>query len=300
MNTTPEKSQYKSLSEWMRDNPKDYIIACRNGWLVDICEKFGWEQHKKSHRYWTKERCVKDAKEYKSIKEWRINGTSSYSISVKNGWLVDIYNKFGWEITNPKGYWTKEKCITEAKKFKTRNEWYLKSSTTYSTAVKNGWLDECAEHMELVNKPDGYWTKEKCITEARKFKIKERWKTGHSKSYQAARKSDWFDECVKHMKSTRNPKGYWTKEKCITEAKKFKTRNVWYLKSSGSYKAATQNGWFDECTKHMVKSFTKDKERCITEAKKYKTRNVWQKKSSGSYKAATQNGWFDECVKHMK
>jgi hypothetical protein len=43
--------------------------------------------------------------------------------------------------------WTKEKCIEDAKKYKTKSEWINNSNGAYCSAKKNGWLEECCAHM---------------------------------------------------------------------------------------------------------------------------------------------------------
>jgi len=62
---------------------------------------------------------------------------------------------------------------------------------------------------------------------------------------------------IKNLKWTYNKhqavrqSGYWTKEKCVESANKCKSPSQWQIKDGGAYSAARNNGWFDECTKHM-------------------------------------------------
>jgi hypothetical protein len=51
------------------------------------------------------------------------------------------------EINRPNGYWTKERCLEEAKKYESKSEWLKKSVSSYGSAHKNGWLVECSSHM---------------------------------------------------------------------------------------------------------------------------------------------------------
>ena len=66
-------------------------------------------------------------------------------------------------------------------------------------------------------------------------------------------KNGWLDECTKHMVSINKPKGYYTKEKCIEEAKKHRTSTEWNKKSSRSYAVASRNGWLQECKTYFKK-----------------------------------------------
>ena len=73
-----------------------------------------------------------------------------------------------------RNYWTKEKCIEEALKYTSRSEFQKKSKGSYVACYKNGWLDIVCEHMSKIRHEKGYWTKERCLEEALKYKnIKE-------------------------------------------------------------------------------------------------------------------------------
>lgn len=78
-------------------------------------------------------------------------------ISIKDGQIyeglwVDIYKENGWNIINRKetgglgtiafGKWNRTTCYEEAKKYKTRKEFRVKSSSAYKRAWKCGWLDD--------------------------------------------------------------------------------------------------------------------------------------------------------------
>lgn len=59
----------------------------------------------------------------------------------------------------PNGYWQDlNNCIAEAKLYETRSAWQKGSPLSYRTAAKNGWLADCSAHMQIIKKPDGYWT----------------------------------------------------------------------------------------------------------------------------------------------
>ena len=127
----------------------------------------------------------------------------------------------------PKGYWTKEKCLEDALKYKARTEWKKKSNSSYNSALKNGWSNECCKHMIEIIKPSGYWTKEKCTEDSLEYKTRAEWKKNSISSYGSALKNGWLDECCKHLIKIIKPSGYWTKGKCIESALKYKTRVEW-------------------------------------------------------------------------
>lgn len=68
---------------------------------------------------------------------------------------------------------------------------------------------------------------------------------------------DWVDECTEHMTRPNMPSGYWTKEKCLEIAKKYKRKSDWRNDSQYSYNIARINGWLDYCCQHMAKPYSK-------------------------------------------
>lgn len=103
----------------------------------------------------------------------------------------------------------------------------------------------------------------------------------------------------------RNPRGYWTFERCQEEALKYDTRRAFSEhKPSSAYSVARRKGWLDQICGHMT-SKEKPKnywtsERCRAEALKYPTRSAFQKEAGGAYDAAKHNGWFDQICGHME
>ena len=304
----PEKSPYKSLNDWRNVNPKDYAVARYHNWLDDICDKFGWVHQKKTkpQGYWTnKENVLIEAKKYNGRSEWMRGSSSSYSSARKNGW-VDEATAHMKPIRKPIGYWeNKEKCLEEARKHKKITEWQRASSTSVNSARRNGWFDECTAHIKRTRKPHGYWSvKENVLTEVIKYDTTSEWQRISSASYKTARKNGWYDEATAHIKRTRKPRGYWTKKRVLTEAKKYKTKADWVKFNNSSSNSAFNNGWYDEATAHMKPirkpiGYWENKEKCLEEARKHKKITEWQRASSTSVNSARRNGWFDECTSHM-
>lgn len=88
--------------------------------------------------------------------------------------------------------WTKESVKEEAKKYKVKEHFARKSSGAYKFAVRHN-LIASYDWFETKNKPIGYWTKEKCEEESRKYKSRSEYKKGASGSYEAARVNNWID-----------------------------------------------------------------------------------------------------------
>src|SRR5579859_2774329 len=87
-----------------------------------------------------------------------------------------------------------------ASKFKTKIEWKEKHHASYVAAHKYIWIDQCSKHMEVIRNSNHFWTLEKCKLDAKKYHTKIEWRKNSKKSYAAAEKEGWINECSKHMK----------------------------------------------------------------------------------------------------
>lgn len=75
-----------------------------------------------------------------------------------------------------KDKWTYEEVKKEAQKYKTIAEWVRSGKGSYSAASKAGWLAELTLHMTRAIKPNGYWTKERVIEDAKKYSARSEWR----------------------------------------------------------------------------------------------------------------------------
>ena len=247
--------KYKSKSEWQKKSSAAKKSAMRNGWYEECTVHM--VEIQKPMRYWQiKEHVLAEALKYDNIKDWRLNGGASLEVSRRNGWYEECTAHM--ELSTKKGYWdSKETVLTEALKYKTRSEWSKNSSSSYNSAKKNGWFEEATAHMVYLVKPNGYWTRELLITEARKWSTPKEWRE-LGEGFSRAKPLGCYDECVTHMKQDRKPSGYWkVKEHVLAEALKYKNKVEWQEKSNGSMKEARKNGWLDECSAHMKTTTTK-------------------------------------------
>ena len=98
--------------------------------------------------YWTKERCIEDAKNYDTIRDWKKN-SSGYQIARKHGWLEECSKDMNILCRKP---YTLEECIVDAKNYNTKSEWRKNSCGAYSAAYKNGWLEKCCIDMNMLRR----------------------------------------------------------------------------------------------------------------------------------------------------
>ena len=204
---------------------------------------------KKPMGYWTFERCREEALRYKIKQEFR-KDSQAYNAAQRNGWLDEICSHMD-EARKPNGYWTLERCRKEALNYKTKQEFRKDNTSAYLAANRKGWIDEICSHMTSPQKPNGYWTLERCREEALKYKTRTKFRKGGPTAYGVVCKNKWLDEVCSHMSSLIKPTGYWTLERCRKEALKYKTRTKFSKGCISAYNAAHKNGWLDEVCAHM-------------------------------------------------
>ena len=86
-----EKTQYKTLKEWRKDDPVAYKTAKRRGFLDELCERFGWEINKSVENIsLIDKRCIlKICLEYHTKKNWKSKSPKTYNLAIENGWVVE-------------------------------------------------------------------------------------------------------------------------------------------------------------------------------------------------------------------
>lgn len=308
--------KYKSFKEWKKSEPKAYSVAKTKGLLLKISELTGWILPNPNKFFYTKEDCYTEALKYKTLKSWQRKSVKSFNIATKNGWLDDCSKHMVEFDRNPMGYWTKEKCLEEALKYKTKSEWGSKSQTSYSVAHRKNWIEEFSSHM-LKKNENGYWTKERCLQRASNFSKIYDWRKNDYNSYIASHKHGFYYECCLifniKRKSRKGRKGSkWTLEKCLEEALKYTSKKDWRENNFVSYNNAKKNNWVNICTENYPAKFYKTKNKpiklkkivtlddCLVSALKYKSKSEWRKKDSKNYLVAKKNNWLDKCSKHME
>ncbi len=123
--------------------------------------------------------------------------------------FVDEYEVKGYQILNNKksignvGYskrkWTRDLCHNEALKYKTRWDFQKLSPNEYTAAKNHKWLDDICSHMELQKKSPDYWTKERCIDEAKKYKSRNEFRIKATYPYKVTSINGWTEEICSHI-----------------------------------------------------------------------------------------------------
>ena len=197
--------------------------------------------------------------------------------------------------------WTKEKCVEEALKYKTKMEFKIKCKGAYCSSCNNGWLNEICSHMSIIRIN---WTKEKCAKEALKYNSINEYQKHSKASYLASYRHNWMGDVCKHMTRPINNNKIWFKENCKIEAQKYLSKSDFSIKSRGAYKVALKNGWLNEICSHMISKKSSNnywiKDNILVEALKYKTRKEFKEKSHKAYVGASKLNILNDVCEHME
>lgn len=99
----------------------------------------------------------------------------------------------------------------------------------------------------------GVWTKEAVLADALKYCCTRDWKANGKAAYQVACVNGWKEEATSHMIQIQKPKGYWTKERVLEDARLFMDVMQWFAASQSAYATAQRNGWIPDATAHMAR-----------------------------------------------
>ena len=200
-NCREEAAKYKRMNHFKKKNPLVYDVSFKNGWLKEISSHMDQQQNidSKPKGFWTKTRCAMEASKYGRRSDFQKNSLSGYHAAREAGWLDEVCAHMGEYTRKGRGYWTKENCHVEALKYDTRTKFLNECFSAYRAAQKGKWLDEICSHMKEVMKPSGYWTKERCTEEAKKYETRYAFQSQAQSAYHAARKFGWLDQICLHM-----------------------------------------------------------------------------------------------------
>ena len=101
--------------------------------------------------------------------------------------------------------WTDKELKNSASKYSTLYEWRKKEPSAYATTSTRKMLDKITSHMKKM-KLYSFWTKEKVMSSALKYKTKISWQLNDPKAYNAARRLKIYNKATKHMHSAEGAK----------------------------------------------------------------------------------------------
>ena len=200
-----------------------YASTIRGGWMKDIetiiaknliaTKRIQSEKEEKSkkylsqlpkdrkNKYWTYETISKEAKKYKTKKEFKEKANGAYTTAVKRGLLNEICSHMKPLMHKSVDgiYWTKDRCAERAILYSSKMEFKNNDGSAYTTAVREGWLEEICNHMPPYEHNPLKWTKRACHEVALQYKTKKDFKKGNYSAYTTAGYRKWIDDICGHM-----------------------------------------------------------------------------------------------------
>jgi predicted GIY-YIG superfamily endonuclease len=165
-----------------------------NGWKILNISKAGGIGS--NDIKWIYDKCAIEAKKYITRTEFKINSCGAYYASLKNGWMDEICkHMIEKPLSKPHKYWNFKNCKEEALKYINKKQFKINNASAYNSALRNGWLDDICQHMNLNIK----WTYDKCKEEALKYDKKIYFKKCSASAYNSALRNKWIDDICQHM-----------------------------------------------------------------------------------------------------
>lgn len=168
----------------------------------------------------------------------------------------------------PQGFWTKERCFKEAKKYKTRNEFKKMSRSAYSKAHAEGWINHICSHMKSQKRNFSSWTKKELGAIAKKYSYRSEFRKHEPTASKIADKLGIMDKICSHMFKKNIESKYHIEDlKKYAAEKEGKCHSLEYISKSTKYSweckdrhrwKATwgsifhQSTWCKECSKKII------------------------------------------------
>lgn len=174
-----------------------YNISRNNGWIDEVCSHM--IELKKPSGYWNiKENCVNAAKKCETRSEFMINYAGAYKSAKAKGFLNEICSHMT-SIYKPYKRWTKEKCFEVAQKCRTKKDFQKKHPGAFSLLRKKGSLNEVSFPISDLRKPNGYWTKEKCVEAVKSCQTKREFRERYCTAYYISCINNWMKEITRNL-----------------------------------------------------------------------------------------------------
>lgn len=227
----------KTRYEFQKKYLSAYTASLRNNWLDEICSHM---KKIKPANYWTKEMCHQESLKFYSKTEFQNNSSSAYQISIKNGWINEICKHmkpqksiisrhiYAFEFSDNSVY-----VGLTFDTYKRKNE-HLKSEKS-----------KVFQHLKVCDKYNFIVLTDKPQIESKASKLERKFISKY--------KNDGW-EILNNMSQVGNlgsKKLYWTKERCQTEALKYKTKGEFRKNSNSAYQSSFRNKWLNEICTHM-------------------------------------------------
>jgi len=180
-------SQCSTFKEFRESHFSEYMSAYRKGWLKD----YTWLAHGRSpNGTWTETSCRREAKKYRSLKDFSMKSTSAYSKAGREGWLASYdwleRKKFRPSATGP----TYDECMDAARKYSMQKDFRLGDKRLYMFAAKKDWLKDFSWLRKL--KEHAAHSYGECREVARQYGTLQEFRENCKSMYHYAYKHGWL------------------------------------------------------------------------------------------------------------
>jgi hypothetical protein len=160
---------------------------------------------------------------------------------------IFIFSKIGFNKLNKnKGgslgkinlKYTKDFCRKIALKYNTKNEFRKNDYPIYLASIYNNWDSDITIHMIPLKRMKNFWTLENCIKYSKKCKTIYEVEKKYKGAYNVIKKNKWDDLCFTHMVRNINKPNYWTDDRILAEAKKYRKISDFKKNSKGAANAS--------------------------------------------------------------
>ena len=134
---------------------------------------------------------------------------TSDEAKIREHYWVEFYKFSGYKIINkaktglkssscggPLRKWTFDKCCKVAKKCISRTDFEKKYPSAYNSCIHNKWIEKISWLKPKIH-PNGYWTYDRCLQEAQKYKTKKEFRDLAASTYVACCRNNWIQEINK-------------------------------------------------------------------------------------------------------
>lgn len=118
---------------------------------------------------------------------------------INDGWTILNSAKTGIGVSSLGAHnyiWSKENCRIEADKYPTKKAFHSNNAGAYTSALKNGWLEEFYPHSTQPTKqhPKGYWDSlDNCKQEAGAYKDMNSFRKHNYYAYRKVKQNGWLE-----------------------------------------------------------------------------------------------------------
>jgi predicted GIY-YIG superfamily endonuclease len=282
--------KYTNLTEFRKDCKFVRGIIKKNNWEEELYKHMTC--YRKSHNYWTYDKCKEVALNYDNKKDFRNNESTAAMLISRNNWneltqhmkkLSTIKERviYAFEFQDKHVYvgltCNPEKRYDEHlseersqvyKHIKKTNSNYLfkiltdkpipmelagqQETNILNEYINNGWIILNKAKTGSLGGMRPIWTYDKCKEEALKYNCPIKLRKNLKHGIQVMKQKGWFEELTSHIIDNRKL-NYWNNfQNCKKEALKYQKISEFQKKCSGAFKGMMRNGWKKELTKHIT------------------------------------------------